>query len=142
MLSSRPWRDSSAIVTFYTREYGRIRAVAKGGRRSRTSFGSSLELLSRVDIVYHEKEGRELETLSEASLRDRFSELREDLARLAAASYMVQLVDEMVRGREDSHRLFEHLLRGLELIRTGTPVEVAVTHMLVPPSSVHPPCGQ
>ena len=126
VLASRPWSDSGAIVTFYTRDYGRVRGVAKGGKRSRTSFGSSMEMLSRIDLVYHEKEGRELETVSEGSLRDFFPELREDLHCLAAACYMLQLVDEMVRGREESGRVFGHLVTGLELLRAGTAPELVL----------------
>ncbi len=128
VLASRPWRDSSAVLTFYTRGFGRVCAVARGSKRSRSPFGSALEPLCRLSLVYHEKEGRSLETVSEASLEDSYQELRGDLERLGAGAYMAQLLDQMVRGREDCERIYGHLVCGMELLRSGVPAELAARY--------------
>ncbi|MGH2652227.1 MAG: DNA repair protein RecO, partial [Actinomycetota bacterium] len=60
VLRAIPLGESDRIVSFLTREEGRIRGVARNARRSRRRFGGSLELLSRVRTTWFERESAEL----------------------------------------------------------------------------------
>ncbi|GAJ11315.1 unnamed protein product, partial [marine sediment metagenome] len=55
VLGSIDWHETSKIVTFYTKDFGKIRGVAKGARRKKSKF-SPLEILSRHTIVFYERE--------------------------------------------------------------------------------------
>ena len=110
VLNSRDWRETSKIVTFYTSSHGKLSAVAKGARRKNSSFGGALQIFTYLNLVYYDRAGRDLQVVSQGAELESFQELREDLAKMAYASYFVQLVDEMVKGREPSEELFGLLL--------------------------------
>ena len=113
VINSRDWKETSKIVTFYTSSRGKLTAIAKGARRKNSPFGSSIQLFVYLNLVYYEKEGRELQVVSQCAELESFQDLREDLVKTAYASYFIQLIDEMVRGREPSKELFGLLLATL-----------------------------
>ncbi len=117
VLNSKDWRETSKIVTFYTSAHGKLSAIAKGARRKNSSFGGALQIFTYLDLVYYDKSGRDLQIVSQGAELESFQELREDLVKMAYASYFVQLVDEMVKGREPSKELFALLLRVLYKLR-------------------------
>ncbi|GIW89009.1 MAG: DNA repair protein RecO [Isosphaeraceae bacterium] len=85
--------ETSRVLTFYSRELGKISALAKGARRLRSPFRSSLDTLSLCDVVLLHKGTEALDLLTEADLVERFDALRRDLATLHAAYYIVELLD-------------------------------------------------
>jgi DNA repair protein RecO (recombination protein O) len=113
VINSRDWKETSKIVTFFTSSHGKLTAIAKGARRKNNPFRNYLQLFAYLNLVYYEKEGRELQVVSQCSELESFQGLREDLVKTAYASYFVQLVDEMVRGKEGSEELFRLLLAAL-----------------------------
>ncbi|MEK7362365.1 MAG: DNA repair protein RecO, partial [candidate division NC10 bacterium] len=52
--------ESDRLVTFYTREFGKVRGVAKAARRPRSRFGSSLELFTQGQLLFFETERSDL----------------------------------------------------------------------------------
>ncbi len=113
VINSRDWKETSKIVTFYTSSNGKLAAIAKGARRKNNPFRNCLQLFAYLNLVYYEKEGRELQVVSQCAELESFQDLREDLAKTAYASYFIQLVDEMVRGGEGNEELFMLLLAAL-----------------------------
>ena len=61
VLKSMRFRETSKIVTFYTRRYGKIAAVAKGARETKNKFGAALEPMTGVNLVFYKKEQRDLQ---------------------------------------------------------------------------------
>ena len=80
------------IVTLLTPRDGRLPAVARRARRGPKHTGAVLEPLTRVDVTYQVRKGRDLVTLKEAVCRDAFSGLKSDLVRTAMASVMAELL--------------------------------------------------
>ena len=117
VINGRDWRETSKIVTFYTRSSGKVTAIAKGARRKNSVFRDCLQPFTYLDLVYYEKEERELQVVSQCSGIDSFQDIREDLLRTAYASYFVQLIDEMVGSGEPSEELFRLLLVVLYKLR-------------------------
>ncbi len=117
VLRSRDWSKSSRIVTFYTRLFGKVKGVAKGARRPKNKFGGSLEPFSALTLIFYEKEGRGLQIISECTLNESFQEIREDLSRMAYASYLAELVDRGVKGKEEAEGLFQLLFTSFRLLR-------------------------
>lgn len=110
VLNSRDWKETSKIVTFYTSSHGKLSAIAKGSKRKNSPFGEALQIFTYLNLVYYDRSDRDLQVVSQGTELESFQELREDLVKMAYASYFVQLVDEMVKGREPSGELFGLLL--------------------------------
>ncbi len=127
------WSETSKIITFYTQNFGKLKAIAKGVKR-RKIFGNVLELFTHLDLVYYEKQTRDLQIIKEVSLIESFQEIRENLLKIAQASYLVELVNGMVRGKEENQDLFRLLINSLKFLRSGKNEEVK---LLTPFFEVH-----
>ena len=91
-LKSRKWGDADRIVTFYTKEMGKVRAVARGARRMKSRLGASLEPLTICHLNLFEKSGDSLYRVSQVDLVEPFIRFREDLTLMTAAARMVNVV--------------------------------------------------
>jgi DNA repair protein RecO (recombination protein O) len=101
--------DADRIVTFLTRERGRLKGIARGAKRSRRRFGAALELFCKVRVRYAERPGAELARLEGCDLLDLYGGIRGDLGRLAAATYAAELAREASMPHQAAARLFELL---------------------------------
>lgn len=116
--------EADRIVTLVTRGHGKVRAVAKGVRKTRSRFGARLEPLSHVSLLLYE--GRELDVVNQAETLDHFRAIREDLDRVGRASSMLEAVDQVAQEREPSPRLYQLLVGGLRaLAAKDTPLVLA-----------------
>ncbi|RJP74048.1 MAG: DNA repair protein RecO [Candidatus Abyssobacteria bacterium SURF_17] len=111
-------QESSKIVVLLTPVRGKVRAVAKGVRRTKSKFGSALEPVTHIEAQIHYKEGRDLQTLSQAETRESFQPIRSDLTRLGLASMMCELMEQFVQEDEESSREFVLLLLSLRTLAT------------------------
>lgn len=117
VLSSRDWKETSKIVTFYTSFHGKVTAVAKGARRKTNPFGGCLEIFTHLSLVYYDRRDRDIQIVSQCSEEESFQDIREDLVKTCYAAYFVQLVDEMVGRDEPGEELFRLLLAVLYRLR-------------------------
>ena len=70
------WSETSRIATLFTREFGKVRALAKGGRRLKSSFDVAFDLLTVCEVVFIRKANGGLDLLTEARMREQFPVLR------------------------------------------------------------------
>lgn len=119
ILRTTPLGEADQIVTLYTLEFGKIKGIAKGAKRSRKRFGARLEIASYVNATFFEKETSELVRLSHCDLIRPFDGLREDIHKLAWASYFIELIKEMTAERIQNKPLFRLLLAFLIFIDRG-----------------------
>jgi DNA repair protein RecO (recombination protein O) len=91
VIRTNDWSETSRIATVFTRELGKVRVLAKGGRRLRSSFESALDLLTVCRIVWLRKASG-LDLLTEARVEERFPGLRARLPALYAAYYVAELL--------------------------------------------------
>jgi len=119
ILRTTPYGEADKIVTLYTTDFGKIKGIAKGAKRSQRRFGNALEICSYVVASFFEKESAELVRLSHCDLIRPFEGLREDIGKLVWASYLVELVNEMTAERIRNNALFDLLLFCLDLIDRG-----------------------
>ncbi|MCF8068321.1 MAG: DNA repair protein RecO [Desulfobacterales bacterium] len=102
--------DYDLIITFFTRDYGKLSTIAKSAKKSVKRFAGTLELFSEVDIVCTpRKKGKGLPVLQEASFRQPFTGIREDILKTAYASYWAELMAEWLESDQKQTRLFELL---------------------------------
>jgi DNA repair protein RecO (recombination protein O) len=107
------WSETSRIATLWSREFGRLRVLAKGGRRLKSNFESALDLLSVVSIVWLRKSSGGLDLLTEARVVERFPRLRTDLAALYAAYYVAELLSDWTEDLDPHPGLFDEALATL-----------------------------
>jgi DNA repair protein RecO (recombination protein O) len=119
VLRTMKYRESSRIVTLYSRKFGKFPVIAKGARERNCRFGSALNLMSLVRAVVYRKENRELQLLSQCDAIDSFSHISEDMDRLAAGMAVVELTDSVTHDEEENARLFSLLTQTLGTINTA-----------------------
>ncbi len=115
------WSETSRIVTLWTREFGKVRALAKGGRRPRSPFESALDLLTLCSIVLIRKPGGGLDLLTEARAVERFVGLRQSLTGLYAGVYVAELLGDLTQDDDPHATLFEEAVATLTDLTAGTP---------------------
>jgi DNA repair protein RecO (recombination protein O) len=121
VLRTTDWSETSRIATLWTRELGKVRALAKGGRRLRSSFDSALDLLTVCGIVLLRKSAGSLDLLTEAQVVRRFPRLREDLGALYAGYYLAELLADGTEELDPHPALYDEALDALEAF--GAPGE-------------------
>jgi DNA repair protein RecO (recombination protein O) len=106
--------EADRIVVLLTQGHGKVRAVAKGVRKTRSKFGSRLEPCSHVSLQLYE--GRELDIVTQAESVDHFRAIRDDLDRLGGAQIMLEAADQVGQEHEADARLYQLLLGALRTL--------------------------
>jgi DNA repair protein RecO (recombination protein O) len=116
VLRTTDWSDTSRIATLWTREWGKVRVLAKGGRRLKSNFESALDLLTVCSIVLLRKSSGGLDLLTEARIVRRFPQLRTDLQALYAGYYIAELLADWTEDYDPHPNLFDEALAALETV--------------------------
>jgi DNA repair protein RecO (recombination protein O) len=125
VLRTTDWSETSRIATLWTREFGKVRVLAKGGRRLKSNFESALDLLTVCSIVLLRKSSGSLDLLTEAQVVRRFPRLRADLPALYAAYYIAELLADWTEDYDPHPVLFEEALATLDSLGApGAPTGV------------------
>lgn len=116
------------ILTLYTREKGKLSAVARGARRANSSLSGATELFVQAKV--HLGVGRNLDIVSQCEIEKSFAALRSDLQRLARATYFCELLDRFTGDRDEasSEELFDLTVRTLLLLEHAETYPDAVVH--------------
>src|SRR3954449_8454350 len=115
VLRSIRYGEADRIVHLYTPHRGRVGAIAKGVRRSRSRFGGRLEPFFRLDLVLHEGRG-ELLTVTSAATVDGYPHLRSDGRTLDAAARACDAFNRLFETTEPHPEVFNLLCNALALL--------------------------
>ena len=107
--------ESDRIISIFTKQRGKVRAVAKGVRKTKSRFGSRLEPPSHVAALFYEGRG-ELHIVTQAESIDHFRPIRDDLDRLTRAVSMLEAVDQLGLEGEPNPALYQMLLGALRAL--------------------------
>lgn len=112
--------EADRIITMLTRRHGKVRAVAKGVRRTSSKFGARLEPFSHVDLQF--VDGRTLAIITQAeSVRVYGADLADDFAAYSAGQVMLETADRLVaEEREPALQQYQLLLGALRVLQDGT----------------------
>lgn len=122
VLRTRVHGESDKIVTFLTRDWGKITGIAKGAKRSRRRFVNVLEPFTHIHLRFRPSRSDELIFILGCELVQTFRRPSQDIHRFALASYMVELTDVMVAGREAGQEIYTLLLHGLVSLEESSPL--------------------
>ena len=122
VLRTRVHGESDKIVTFLTQDWGKITGIAKGAKRSRRRFVNVLEPFTHIRLRFRPSRSDELAFILGCELVQTFRRPSQDIHRFALASYMVELTDVMVAGREAGQEIYTLLLHGLVSLEEVSPL--------------------
>ncbi|MGB2705285.1 MAG: DNA repair protein RecO [Candidatus Omnitrophota bacterium] len=126
VLRKQDLRETSIILTVYTRDFGKLKLISKGVRAPEARFVSAYELLALDDIVFYERKKRSLFFLSQCDLVNYFPKVRESLERLSYAVYFAEFLDAATSACDRNTRIYELLLNSLFLLSSkASPKRVA-----------------
>jgi len=106
--------EADRIITLVTPEHGKVRAVAKGVRKTKSKLGGRLDLLTHVSLMCWR--GRELDVITQAEIIDVFRPIRADLDKMPVAFTMLEAVDQVAVERHPMPKLFKMLLGALSTL--------------------------
>src|SRR5499427_5021471 len=128
VLRTYPFREADLIVSFFTRDEGKLRGVAKRARKPKSPFGAGLERLSHVRMAYFQRENRELVNLDSCELiRSQFG-LVSDYTASVALDYLAEVSEQLLPSAEPSEKFFRLLVAVLDSFPTPGGVWRGVTY--------------
>jgi len=119
VLKALNYGDSDLIVTFYTRDFGKLTAIAKGARNSRKRFVNVLEPFCCSSLLFARKQRDQLAWLESCHRLNEYPQIRKSLDRTLLASYLIDLVDHFSSEEKTDPELFLNLQTFLSLIEEG-----------------------
>jgi len=103
--------EADSIITFYTPNLGKIRAIAKGVRRPKSKLGGHLDLLTQSSLLL--AQGQNLDVITQCQTIESFLPLRSDLWRTSCAIYVVELVDQFTAEEVENYPIYRLLQTAL-----------------------------
>ena len=104
-----PLRETHKIITFYTPDFGKIKAVAYGVKSPKSKLSGSLELLNHGMLLFNYRENRDLQSLTGFDLIEGFDGIRADFARTTYGCYLAELVDVITSEGDANPEIFDLL---------------------------------
>ncbi|MCF6466536.1 DNA repair protein RecO [Clostridium sp. Cult2] len=108
------FRDTSKILTIFTRRHGKIHSMARGAYRPKSKLIANTQPFSYND--YYLFKGRNFYYINQADIIDSFYSIRENIHRMMYGSYLLELVDLSILEEEENEKLFLLLIKGLKIL--------------------------
>jgi DNA repair protein RecO (recombination protein O) len=121
VLQTYPFKEGDLIVSFLTRDLGKLRGVARRARRPKSGFGSSLERLSHIRMSYFQRENRELVTVDSCELLQSQFSLLSDFRAACALDFFAEVSEQLLPPAEPNEKYFRLLTAVLDYLRSGDP---------------------
>jgi len=115
VLKSMEYQEADKIVTIFTKDYGKITAIAKGVRKTKSKFGSSLEILTHSVFLFYK--GRNIDIVSQTEILESFFSTSKEVIKFAFAANCVEVVNKLTEEREINIDLFNLLKEVLHYLR-------------------------
>jgi DNA repair protein RecO (recombination protein O) len=108
--------ESSKVVVLFSRDFGKVRLVAKGARRPKSKFGASTEPMTWGRYVFYKRENRDLQILTEGDIAHAFESVKRHYGRMAAGSAICESLDHMTEDEDRNPLLFSVVLESLQWV--------------------------
>ncbi len=129
VLRHADWGEADRLLVLFTRELGKLRAVAKGARKMRSRKAGHIEPFSRTVLLL--SQGRDVWIVTQAEMQEAYEPLRESLLRTAYASYVVELLDRFTYEEGQNSGLYQLLADTLNRVSTEEDPFLAVRYFEV-----------
>ena len=118
--------EKDRILTLYTREYGKVSAVAKGARRPGSKLAGASEPFTYAKMQL--ATGKELEVLTQAEIKESFPNAKANIESVAYAIYLMELVNSFVDDKQANLDLFDSLLSSMYILESQTNPEITARY--------------
>ena len=115
--------EADKIVSLFTRQFGRLRAVAAGAQRPKSRYGGTLEALSYIRLWIFERENRDLLRVNSAELIESFFDMQKDYRTQVAAQYVAEVCERFLPEREVNERAFRLVVAVLRAMKQHQEVD-------------------
>ncbi len=119
LLRKKDLRETSLILTYLTRDFGKIYGVLKGARGIRARSGISPLFFSLDQIIFYEKKKSDLYIISQCETQESFLNILKDWDRASVAYYLLELVEVFTEPGEKMDLIFEAVLNSLRSLEAG-----------------------
>lgn len=126
VLGHHPLGEADRIIAFHTEDFGNIRAVAKGVKKTKSKLCGRLEILTYGNLVFYERPGKDLHIVNSFDIIESFQELREDLMIMAYCSYLAELVQRIDTESDPDFSIFNLMLVILLMMKDTDDPEMLV----------------
>jgi DNA repair protein RecO (recombination protein O) len=124
VLRHNDWGEADRLLGLFTREMGKLRAIAKGVRKPRSRKAGHLEPFTRVSLLL--AKGRDMWIVTQAETVDAYLYLREDLERVGYAAYAVELLDRFTYEEGENPAMYRLLADTLARLDTESDPELPI----------------
>ncbi len=114
VLRSRKYAETDSLLTLLTQKRGKVKAIAKGVRKSKSSLRGGVQLFTHNEMLLYE--GRNLDIVTQSQCLEAFTTVQDDMAAMTAACYWCELLDSFVPEGEKDIRLFMLALAGFHIL--------------------------
>jgi DNA repair protein RecO (recombination protein O) len=121
VLQTWPFREADAVVSFFTRDQGKLRGIARRARRPKSGFGSGLERLSQIRMSYYQRENRELVNIDSCELLQSQFSVIHDFSGACALDFLAEVSEQILPANEPGEKHFRLLATVLEHLRSNSP---------------------
>ncbi len=118
--------ETDKIIVFLTKDFGIVRAVAKGVKRLKSRLSGRTELLTYGDLIYFERTAKDLHSINSFDIIESFQTIRENILKLAYCSYIAELIQHVTAESESDPDTFDLVLSTMYLIESTDDLEVIV----------------
>jgi len=119
VLNKKDLRETSLIIDFYTKEFGKICGIVKGVRSDPKKFASNLEIFSLNEIIFYRKTHSSFHLISQADKLDNFTRVRQNIDRATTAAFMMEMVSSIMQLEDKNEEVFDLTLAALKELETN-----------------------
>ena len=120
-------RETSLLVNFYTRDFGKITGELKGIRLDPEKFASNLDIFSLNEIIFYRKRNSSVHLVSQVDKRNDFYGIRQDIIKVGLASFMLELVSAVMAQEDKNEEVFDLAVSCLKELENSTLPEKIMT---------------
>lgn len=110
VLNTRKFGETSKIVTFFTKDFGKINAIVKGAQKPKSKFGSTLEPMNYLSIVFYKKPATQLQLLSDSEILVNFWDIRTSLEHTAIGFAIVETIYKILEEHYVNLAVFDGII--------------------------------
>ncbi|MDR2761205.1 MAG: DNA repair protein RecO [Planctomycetaceae bacterium] len=129
VVRSIDFSETSLIVTLFTKRFGKIEAIAKGGKRLKSPFESALDILTQINVTFIQKKNDSLDILTESQVIRRFQVKQNNLHGLHAAYYIAELINLFTEKNLPNSQLYNFATEKLFTLVNPAPINVVNYHV-------------
>ena len=115
--------EADKIIVLFSRDRGKIRAVANGVRKTKSTLAAAVEIFTHNKVVIYQGKS-DLGRISQVEIKDNFSQLKNNVDKMAAASYVVELIAELTTEEQPEPTAFKLLVLTLNLLNNFSELEL------------------